>query len=261
MVSVGELDRGVAPASGLGLVQAHVHAHEVGRRLDAHVVRQGRRWRWASIDQRLARRRTCRARAARRRAAAGAAGARGSSSLSSAIGATKQVLAAACMSPRANERAAGRRQPARRVAADLVRLLVERPELGEVAVRLLEVIAEDLLELEGAAAFGVDLVGPAHELDVQVRARTLEQAVVDRVAHQVVVEAIDELGRRQSGPRATNCLRVRACELARRSRPARARASATRPPTPRTAGRSPTPARWHSARRGRAGRAAPRAAP
>ena len=49
----------------------------------------------------------------------------------------------------ARERATARRgEPPRRVAADLVALLVERAELAEIAVRLLEVIAEDLLELE-----------------------------------------------------------------------------------------------------------------
>ena len=76
----------------------------------------------------------------------------------------------------ARERAAARRgEPARRVAADLVALLVERAELAEIAVRLLEVIAEDLLELEAAAALGVDLVGPADEVDVQADAARLSR--------------------------------------------------------------------------------------
>ena len=94
----------------------------------------------------------------------------------------------------ARERAPPRRREApRAVAADLARLLVERPELAEVALRLLEVVAEDLLELEAAAALGVDLVGPANEVDVQGRPRALEDAVVDRVADQVVMEAVDRI--------------------------------------------------------------------
>ena len=47
-------------------------------------------------------------------------------------------------------------------------MLVGRSELGEEAVRLLEVVAEDLLVLERAVA--VDAVGPFDELLVQRRA-------------------------------------------------------------------------------------------
>ena len=93
------------------------------------------------------------------------------------------------MSPRPNARRpalASRRAPSRPIAAPG---LVDRPEFAEVLVRLLEVVPEDRLELLAAIAFGVDLVGPFDELDVHRRARTLEQAVVDGVAHQVVVEA------------------------------------------------------------------------
>ena len=90
-------------------------------------------------------------------------------------------LPAAFTSPRANARRARRRQAARPVGADLAALLVERPELAQIVVRLLEVVAEDRLELEPAAALGVDLVGPAHEVDVQRRPRALQKAAVDRV--------------------------------------------------------------------------------
>ena len=71
------------------------------------------------------------------------------------------------MSPRAKARRPALDQPPRRIGADRHALLVQRPQLAQVAVRLLEVIAEDLLELERAVAFGVDPVGPAHEFDVQ----------------------------------------------------------------------------------------------
>ena len=71
-------------------------------------------------------------------------------------------------------------------------------------MRLLEVIAEDLLEFLAAAALGVDLVGPAYEVDVQGRPRALEQAAVDRVAHQVMVEAVERvrIAGRRNGPAA-----------------------------------------------------------
>ena len=60
-------------------------------------------------------------------------------------------------------------------------------------MRLLEVIAEDRLELEPASALRVDLVGPAHEVDVQGGAGALQEAAVDRVAHQVMVEAVQRV--------------------------------------------------------------------
>ena len=60
------------------------------------------------------------------------------------------------MSPRANARrpAEARRRAA--VGADLAAVLVERAELGQVPMRLLEVVAEDLLEL-GRAALALTL--------------------------------------------------------------------------------------------------------
>ena len=134
-------------------------------------------------------RRTGRARAAPRRARASSGRRIGSSSASSAT-ARRNRFAAACMSPRANARrpADARRRDASRPISRA--FSSSGPSSREIAVRLLEVVAEDLLELEAAAALGVDLVGPAHEVDVQRRAGALEQAVVDGVAHQVMVEAV-----------------------------------------------------------------------
>src|SRR5205814_729394 len=56
------------------------------------------------------------------------------------------------------------RQPRGAANAELEAVLVERPELREVPVRLLEVVAEDLLELAGAVADAVRAVGPVDEL-------------------------------------------------------------------------------------------------
>ena len=63
------------------------------------------------------------------------------------------------------------------------------PSSEEVAVRLLEVVAEDLLVLGLALAVAVDLLGPVREPLVQRRARPLEHAVVRGVADQDVLEA------------------------------------------------------------------------
>ena len=54
-----------------------------------------------------------------------------------------------------------RRQPPRPVRAERPSVVVERPELGQVAVRLLQVVAEDLLVLGRALA--VDAVRPLDE--------------------------------------------------------------------------------------------------
>ena len=66
-------------------------------------------------------------------------------------------------------------------------MVVERPELEEVAVGLLEVVAEDLLVLDRALA--VHAVGPLDELLVEGRAGALQHAVVRRVADEDVMEA------------------------------------------------------------------------
>ena len=68
------------------------------------------------------------------------------------------MCSAAAGSPRQACRRARRRavlrtsQPARRVGAELADVIVGRSELGEKPVRLLEVVAEDLLVLERTVA-------------------------------------------------------------------------------------------------------------
>jgi hypothetical protein len=57
-------------------------------------------------------------------------------------------------------------------------VIVEGPELAQVPVRLLQVVAEDLLELGRAVAVAVDAVGPRDEALVELRPRPLEQALV-----------------------------------------------------------------------------------
>ena len=92
--------------------------------------------------------------------------------------ARRSRLAVAGMSPRANARrpAAARRSEARRAQLDAV--VVERSELAEVAMGLLEVVAEDLLELERAVALRVAGVRPRDESLVERRPGALEEAVV-----------------------------------------------------------------------------------
>ena len=127
--------------------------------------------------------------------------------------APEQVLGRVHVAARERATRRPRRVARARIASDLVARLVDRAELAEIPVRLLQVIAEDLFELLAAIAFGVDLVGPADELDVHGRARALEQAVVDGVAHQVMVEAIDRIGVRRGNDGWMNCLRVSAFNL------------------------------------------------
>ena len=86
---------------------------------------------------------------------------------------------------------AGRREPPRAVLADRAAVLVERAELGEVLPGLLEVVAEDLLELD--AAIPVDAVRPADEPLVEVGAGPLEDPVVGGVADHDVLEAVRAL--------------------------------------------------------------------
>ena len=86
-------------------------------------------------------------------------------------------------------------------------MVVERAELGEVAVRLLEVVAEDLLVL-GRAPVAVDAVGPLDEALVKRRAGALEEALVRGVADEDVVEAVRlVLGRPPESGR-TSCFSV-----------------------------------------------------
>src|SRR5262249_17616734 len=64
------------------------------------------------------------------------------------------------------------------------------PELGEVLVRLLEVVAEDLLELGPAVALPVNAFGPIDESLVERRPGTLENPLVRSIADEDVVEAV-----------------------------------------------------------------------
>ena len=84
---------------------------------------------------------------------------------------------------------AGRRELGRGARRDRPTLVVERPELRAIANGLLEVIAEDFLELGLAAAVPVDRFGPRDEPFVEGRPRPLEQALVGRVADEDVMEA------------------------------------------------------------------------
>ena len=104
-------------------------------------------------------------------------------------------------------------QPARGIGAELPYVLVGRRELGEEPVRLLEVVAEDLLVLERTVA--VDAVGPLDELLVQRGALALEQALVDGVADEDVVEGAEVGARRARPPACRNCVRVELVGLRR----------------------------------------------
>ena len=83
----------------------------------------------------------------------------------------------------------GRGETRRRPHAELTPVVVQGPEICQVPVRLLEVVAEDLLVLGLAVAVAVDALGPSDEPLVQGNARPLEDAGVRRVADEQVVEA------------------------------------------------------------------------
>ena len=68
---------------------------------------------------------------------------------------------------------AGTRQPTRSVLTNRRTGVVNRPEFAQVLVCLLQVVPKDRLELLAAITFGVDLVGPFHELHVHRRASAL----------------------------------------------------------------------------------------
>ena len=96
----------------------------------------------------------------------------------------RHVAAGECPSSRRGE-------PARPLLADLAAAGVERPELREVVAGLLQVVAEDLLELRPAVLVGD--VGPCDEALVQVGPRSFEDAVVGGVADHDVVETVRAL--------------------------------------------------------------------
>ena len=88
---------------------------------------------------------------------------------------------------------AGGAEPPRSIAADIDPGGIQWPQFAEVTVCLLEVITEDRLEFLRPVVVGVELVGPAHELGVQLRSSALEQTVVDRLAHEVMMEAVQQV--------------------------------------------------------------------
>ena len=70
-------------------------------------------------------------------------------------------------------------------------MLVERAELLQVAERLLQVIAVDLLELPVVDVVSrVEALGPDDEALVQIGAGALEQPVIGRVPNEQVMEPI-----------------------------------------------------------------------
>ena len=113
--------------------------------------------------------------------------------------ARRRRFAAAGMSPRENARSPGREESGGRPGSELAAVLVQGAELGEALVRLLEVVAEDLLVLDGSVAILVDAVGPGDEALVENRAGALEEAPVGGVADQDVAKAIPRF-RREVGP-------------------------------------------------------------
>ena len=83
----------------------------------------------------------------------------GSSGSSSEV-ARSSRFAAAAMSPRSNARRPVGGELGRGPLADRARVVVDRTELEQVPVGLLEVVAEDLLVLGLALPVAVDLLGP-----------------------------------------------------------------------------------------------------
>ena len=68
-------------------------------------------------------------------------------------------------------------------------MVVQGPQIREVPVRLLEVVAEDLLVLGLTVTVAVDALRPRDEPFVQGDACPLEDAGIRRVADEQVVEA------------------------------------------------------------------------
>ena len=149
----------------------------------------------------------------------------------------RSSVAAAGMSPRAKARRPAAAELGRGPPRELAARVVEWPELGPVAERLLEVEAEDLLELLLAAALPVDPLGPRHEALVELGAGPLEQRAVRRLADQPVAKAVRLLVGIGSGRgRRTACRRA-SLRLAGHRRPDRARRPSPRPPARRTSRR------------------------
>ena len=114
---------------------------------------------------------------------------------------------------------AGRSQPLGRLPADGSAAVVERAELGEIGVRLLEVVAEDLLVL--ARAVAVHLVGPRHEALVELSPMPLQEAGVGGVADQDVLERVRRAGGHDLGVRLDEPAPLKAAQVLGDGRPAR----------------------------------------
>ena len=132
-----------------------------------------------------------------------------------------------------------------RAGADLSAFGVDRAELRPVAECLLEVVAEDLLELLLAVAFAVDLLGPRDEALVERRPCPLEQRVVGGVADEDVVEAIrvGVIGCHPVIRRSDELLATQGRQVLRRDQASTDRERARGRPVQGTPARSPRPAR------------------
>ena len=114
----------------------------------------------------------------------------------------------------------GGHEPLARAPGEIAPVLVDRPELGAVAIRLLEVVADDLVQLDEVGAV---LLEPVGEPLVQVGADGLRQRLVRGVADQQVAEAEGLLVRElRVGSGRTSSLRTSAISRAvdRAPRPA-----------------------------------------
>ena len=99
-------------------------------------------------------------------------------------------LAAAGISPRMNARRPADASLSAALPADGRAVIVQGTQFGQVPVCLFQVVAEDLLRLEGAVALLVVLVGPGHELLVKPGALPFQDAVIRSVANEEVVESM-----------------------------------------------------------------------
>ena len=104
---------------------------------------------------------------------------------SRATGATEQIARGVVILP-FERRLAGGAEPLGRPQRELLRARVGRVELSEVASGLLEVVADDLVQLQELAV----LAEPIGEELVQVRANGLREGLVGGVADQQMPETV-----------------------------------------------------------------------
>ena len=152
-----------------------------------------------------------------------------------AIAARRRRFAAAGMSPRAKARRPPSRGAAPR-AAELASVVVERAELEQVAPRLLEVVAEDLLVLRLAAALAVDALGPVGESPWRSTGRASGRGGRRRPGRGCAGTGTCRSVARDRGGRAARATSPASAVDSRRllgqERPDRARAKPARSPTP-----------------------------